>query len=105
VTDTNGVASDRLLSVTVNPLNDPPTLTALSDLSVPEDNGPTSVPLSGIGPGAANELQMLAFTVVSSNPALIPNPALSYLHPQSTGTRLVHARIQCYGKRHHHHHG
>jgi hypothetical protein len=71
--------------VMVNSVNDAPTLEALNDLIIPEDAGPQIVELTGITAGAG-ELQALSVTAISSNPALIPNPAVTYTNPTATGS-------------------
>lgn len=76
----------RSFVVTVNPVNDPPTLNALSNLTLPISAGQQTVSLSGIGAGAANESQPLTITATSSNPSLIPTPSITYSSPASTGT-------------------
>ena len=76
----------RTFTVTVNPVNNAPTLTALGNLTINEDAGAQSVSLAGIGTGAANETQTLTITATSSNPALIPNPAVTYSSPNATGS-------------------
>jgi len=100
VTDANGSATitvtvndgqaisntvSRTFTVTVTPVNDAPTLNPLASLTVDEDSGAQAVALTGIGTGAANETQTLTVTAVSSNPALIPNPTVSYSSPSATG--------------------
>lgn len=85
-TDTNGARTSASFVLTVNPVNDPPTLAPLADRVVNEDAGQQTVNLTGIGPGAANELQGLAVTASSSNPALIPDPVVAYTSPAATGT-------------------
>ena len=42
--------------------------------------------MSGITPGAATESQTLTVSAASSNPALIPNPAVSYASANATGS-------------------
>ena len=76
----------RTFTVTVSPVNNPPTLNALPDVTINEDSGAQSVSLSGIGTGAANETQTLTVTAASSNPGLIPNPTATYTSPSATGT-------------------
>jgi hypothetical protein len=76
----------RRFTVTVNPVNDPPTLNALSNLSLATDAGPQAVNLSGLGSGAANETQTLTLAAVSSNPAVVPHPVVSYVSGSSTAT-------------------
>ena len=76
----------RSFTVTVAPGNQAPTIAAISDLSINEDAALQTVPLTGLGPGATNEAQSLAISATSSNPALIPNPAVSYANPNTSGT-------------------
>jgi uncharacterized repeat protein (TIGR02543 family) len=76
----------RTFTVTVNAVNDTPTLNALADLAISEDSAAQTVAVSGIGTGSANETQTLTVTAVSSNPGLIPNPAVSYASPSATGS-------------------
>ncbi len=75
----------RTFQVTVNPVNDAPTLNALNPLNIAESAGLQTVPLAGISSGAANESQTLTITAVSSDPSVVPNPAVSYSSPNSTG--------------------
>ena len=90
VTVNDGQALNNTVSqtftVTVNPVNDAPTLNPINNLGIHENAGAQSVSLSGIGTGAANETQTLTITAVSSNPGLIPNPTVTYSSPSATGT-------------------
>ena len=67
--------SDGLLSnstsfvLTVTPVNDPPTLDAISDIVIDEDSGLQTIALNGISSGAANESQTLSITASNSNAA------------------------------------
>ncbi len=72
--------------VTVNPVNDPPTLNSISNLILETDAGPQSITLTGISFGAANENQTLTIAAMSSNSALIPHPTVNYTNPGSSGT-------------------
>ncbi len=65
--------------------NDPPTLDDVGDLTILEDAGQQTVPLSGITAGPGDE-QALTVTAVSDNPALIPDPTVSYTSPDATGS-------------------
>ena len=76
----------RTFTVTVNAVNDLPTLNTIGNLSVNENAGLQTVSLSGIGSGAANESQTLTLTASSGNTAVIPNPTVNYTSPNSTGT-------------------
>jgi len=68
----------RTFTVTINPVNDAPTLNDLADVSLNINAGRQTVSLAGISSGAANENQSLSVSAVSSNPGLVPNPAVSY---------------------------
>jgi azurin len=76
----------RTFTVTVNAVNNQPTLNAISNLTINENAGLQTVSLSGIGSGAANESQTLTVTAVSSNTGLIPNPTVNYTSANSTGS-------------------
>ena len=76
----------RTFTVTVDPVNDAPTLAAIGNLTILEDDPTQTVTLTGITTGAANENDTLSVTATSSNPAIIPNPTLSYTSANATGT-------------------
>jgi len=85
----NGASNNivtRSFTVTVNAVNQPPTLNALPNLAINKNAGLQTVNLGGITSGAANEVQTLTVTAVSSNPGLIPSPAVNYTSPNATGT-------------------
>jgi hypothetical protein len=87
--DDGGTVSNTIIrnfTITVNPLNNPPTLDPLNNLTIAENSGGHTVNLSGISSGAANEIQTLTVTAASSNPGLIPNPTVTYTSPNATGT-------------------
>jgi len=74
----------RVLRVTIAPINDRPTLAALTDRTLTA-GVPQTVSLAGIGTGAANETQTLTVTAVSSNPSIVPNPVVTYSSPGTAG--------------------
>ncbi|QDU31949.1 Hemolysin, plasmid [Anatilimnocola aggregata] len=76
---------DRQFTVTVNSVNDAPTLGAISPVTVDEDALQQTISLSGISAGGG-ETQTLSITAVSSNPSLIPTPTIPYSSPSSTAT-------------------
>jgi hypothetical protein len=76
----------RSFTVTVAPVNQPPTLGAIVDLHINQDAGAQTVNLSGISSGATNEVQLLAVTAASSDTSLIPNPTVTYSSPDTTGS-------------------
>jgi hypothetical protein len=90
VTVNNGGASNNITSqtftVTVNSVNNPPTLNSLANVTINENAAQQTVNLSGISTGATNEIQTLTVTATSSNPGLIPNPTVTYTSPNATGS-------------------
>ena len=68
-----------------NAPNRPPTLNAISNLTINENAGPQTVYLSGISSGAANKTQTLQVTATTSNPLLIPLLSINYTSPSTTG--------------------
>jgi hypothetical protein len=67
-------------------LNQAPTLEQPEMLNLLEDASEQVVALTGIGAGAGETEQLLTITAVSSNPALLPNPTVSYSSPNATGS-------------------
>jgi len=51
----------------------------------------------GLVPGPANEIQSLTVTASSSSTLLIPNPAVSYSSPSSTGSLTFTPAPNAYG--------
>ncbi len=90
VTVNDGGASNNIVArsftVTVNPVNQPPTLDPLADITINENSEPKTVTLTGISTGASNEVQALTVTASSSNPTLIASPTVTYSSPATTGS-------------------
>jgi hypothetical protein len=86
VTDADSASANANFTLTFNSVNDPPTVNPINNLALPEDAGFQTVNLSGITCGPANENQPMTVTATSSNPALVPNPGVSYTSPGTTGT-------------------
>jgi hypothetical protein len=84
VMDGSGNTSSNTFLLTVVPVNDAPTLNPLGNLGILTNAGQQTVSLSGISSGAANENQALTIQATSSNPALIPDPSISYFSPGSS---------------------
>ena len=86
VTVSDGVSTtQQTFTVTVNPVNDTPTLNPISNVTVPEDPGLQTINLTGITAGPS-ESQTLTITAVSNNTAVVPNPTVNYTSPDGTGT-------------------
>ena len=84
--DGNADSNVATVNITVTPVNDAPTLGAISDMTINQGAGLQTVNLSGITSGAANESQTLTVTATSGNTSLIPNPTVTYTRPNSTGS-------------------
>lgn len=82
---TNSIVTKSFV-VTVTSVNQAPTLTVPSDITVDEDSAPFTANLAGISSGAPNESQTLTVTASSSNTSLIPAPTVTYTSPAATGT-------------------
>ena len=76
----------RTFTVTVNPVNQPPTIGPLNNLVTPENSGAQSVQLTGITSGLGDPAQVLNVFATSSDPTLIPSPSVTYSSPNTTGT-------------------
>ncbi|MEM7478433.1 MAG: Ig-like domain-containing protein [Planctomycetota bacterium] len=76
-TTVDNLTSSRFYTITVNPVNDAPTLDGISDQTVDEDASQQSTILTGISAGGGEE-QPLRVTVNSSNPGLILDPSIEY---------------------------
>ena len=86
----DGQLDSAAATVTLNvaAVNDPPTLATIPNLSVNQDSAAMAITLQGITSGAANEPDLLIVTATSSNPALIPQPLVSYVSPAATGSLI-----------------
>ena len=83
----NDTSATNTFTITVTPVNQPPTLNPIGNLTISEASGLQTVNLSGITPGPTNESgQTLTVTATSSNPSLIPDPTVNYISPNATGT-------------------
>ncbi|MCI0536873.1 MAG: Ig-like domain-containing protein, partial [Verrucomicrobiales bacterium] len=86
-TENGGVnAVTNTFSVTVNSVNDPPTLAAIGDLTIIENAPPQIVSLPGISAGPPNERQAIVITAASDKPLLVGDPTVNYLNPNTAGT-------------------
>ena len=86
IPDTDNLTFSRTFQVTVNPVNDTPTLDQPDNVTVDEDASEQTVNLSGITAGGG-ETQPLRVTATSSNTDLIADPTVVY--PLLTDQGLV----------------
>jgi hypothetical protein len=75
------------LTVTVNPVNDAPSLDPPADVLLDED-GQLGFTLTGISAGLG-ETQPLRVTATSSNPSVVPNPTITYSSPDDSAELSV----------------
>src|SRR5207237_2557566 len=86
VADTDGGVTNTSFGLVVTPANDPPTLDPINNLLVNEGDALQTINATGTSSGAANENQILAISAISSNPDVVPHPAVTYTSPNATGT-------------------
>jgi len=86
----------RTFDVTVNPANLPPTLDAISNITIDEDALLQTVNLAGIDAGG-DETQPLKVTASSNNKVLIPDPVITYSTPAATGTLQYRPTANAFG--------
>lgn len=68
-------------------VNAPPTLDPIGDVGpVWPNNPPITVPLAGITAGLGDTGQTLTVTATSSNPAIVPDPTVTYTSPDAIGS-------------------
>lgn len=93
VTVNNGQSQNNLatrtFTVNVTPVNQAPTLNAITNLTLNYNSAAQTVALGGISSGAADEVQTLTVKAVSSNTKVIPTPLVSYSSPSATGSLTV----------------
>ncbi len=80
--EANAVTTNSVVTIPP-PVYQPPTLDALNNLTINENTGAQNINLIGLNLGSG---QALNVTAVSSNPALIPSPAINYNSPDNAGT-------------------
>ncbi len=90
VTQGDNLTTTTSFTITVNSVNDAPTITPIADQSIAEDAPVQSVAMAGItaggGIGGGRETQPIAVTVTSDNLALVPTPTVTYTDGAATGT-------------------
>ncbi len=85
VEDGDGSTTTDTFTVQVTAVNDAPTLDPIAAVSLPNNPGLQTIGLTGITAGGG-ETQTLTVTATSSNPALLPDPSITYTSPGSTGS-------------------
>jgi hypothetical protein len=98
--DDGGAISNTLIrsfTVTVLPLNSPPTIDPLNDLVINENSGPQFINFTGISSGATNSGAVVTVSAVSSNPNLIATPSVLYTNLASTGVLALTPVTNAFG--------
>jgi hypothetical protein len=96
VTDGTDSSSTSFL-LTVNPVNDLPTMNLVTNRVIPEDSPMQVIDLSGISAGPLEFDQPLTITVISSNQAIIPNPVLDHTPGNEAATLTFTPRPNAFG--------
>ncbi|MEN9574272.1 MAG: Hemolysin, plasmid [Verrucomicrobiota bacterium] len=85
-----GVSRNRITRINNDApvINQQPTIGTLANLTIPEDSGLTNVNVTGLAPALSGEAtqSVTNVTATSSNPALIPNPTVTYTAGATTAT-------------------
>jgi hypothetical protein len=81
----SGYSAETTYTVPGAPVYNPPTLNALSSITVVKNSGQRIVNLSGITSGTTNAVT-LTVTAASDNTGVVPNPSVQYTSPNSTGS-------------------
>jgi len=77
-TDTGGKFVSDVLTITINPINDPPSFDVIPDQQVIENSGQKTINITNISKGPLETSQTLNFFVTSGNTDVIPNPTITY---------------------------
>ncbi|HTJ49884.1 MAG TPA: tandem-95 repeat protein [Cyclobacteriaceae bacterium] len=97
VNDNTGATSNNAtITITVAPVNDPPTLDVIGNVTMLEDAIQLNISLTGItaGPG---ESQVLSLSMTSTNSALFDILDIVYTSPQTTATLRIKPKANAFG--------
>lgn len=93
-----GLTDTSTFNVTVNPVNDAPTLTVIkSPLNINEDAPEQILNLAGVTTGAVNETQTLSISATSSNTDIIAHPVVTYQSPQAIAQLRYRPQMNAFG--------
>lgn len=98
VTASDGTATVvRSFTVTVDEVNDLPTINPIGDISVPENSPPQVVNFNGITDGSPNEVQITNVSVTNNNGALFASVAPAYVPGAGAGTIAITPNLNVSG--------
>ena len=86
VVDSDGETAEALVAITVNDLNDDPTIDSVSHVFICEDSPLEAHPFAGVSDGSEYEEQRLAIETSSSAASLLPDPTVTYTSPEAEGS-------------------
>jgi len=72
--------------LSVLPVNDPPTIDAVNDITIAEDSVTTIVNLSASAVARSTSPSPFGVQATSGNASLLPDPAVNYASPAASGT-------------------
>ncbi|MFW5846162.1 MAG: cadherin-like domain-containing protein, partial [Planctomycetota bacterium] len=78
LSDDQGRSTSRSFQLDLQAVNDAPRIDPIDPIVLDEDDPPLQLSLSGIGSGAANELQVLQLSAYIADSALLEPPVLDY---------------------------
>jgi hypothetical protein len=96
VKDSSGSTSVHFL-VTVDFVNQAPTINQPSNVTINENAGEQTVNLTGISAGPGNPSSETVTVTASSNNSALINPSVAYTNPNSTGTLTFTPAANSYG--------
>ncbi|MBT3684020.1 MAG: T9SS type A sorting domain-containing protein [Candidatus Marinimicrobia bacterium] len=101
VTDENSLSDSTEFTLTVLPVNDAPTISAINDTIILEDSWDQFINISGISSGSSNESQSFVLSATTNNSELIflnPGHDFTYTSPDSIGTFSFSTIANAYGE-------
>jgi hypothetical protein len=87
----------RSFTVQVKPIDTPPTIDMVPNMTISENSGPCTVNLTGISCGSTNLNEALTITAISSNPNVIPTPTVKYSTPSTSAALSLAPLTNAYG--------
>jgi hypothetical protein len=92
----DNASETRDFVVTISPVNDAPSVDTIPRLIVEEDSPETVVHLTGISAGPY-EAQKIRISATSSNPSVVPDPAVQYNSAEVTGRLILKPAAEASG--------
>lgn len=97
ILDNDGLTTTREFGISVTPVNDPPTIDAVSDVVIDQDAGEQSIVLTGISDGDDGQ-QVLTLTAECDNETLISEYDITYVQGESSAEFTYQSNAGQYGE-------